>query len=443
MTLLISARALTKKIQSRKTIGLVFFQVGVLFLASAPSLSFLLLIIASIIGSIKREDKFLHDKFNRPLILASILMVANCLFISMGVENFNISNTSLAWIGLLNWVPFFWCFWSFQIYLDKAPQRLQTARLFIIGSMPILFSGFTQYFLNWYGPYQLFNKLIIWYQRPLLEESGITSLFNNYNYAGAWLGIVLPLCVTLLIKDKNKISQLIISIIIFSFIYMIILTTSRNALISIAITSIILAPIKKFKIYFFSFFLGLGLSLINIIPLLSLNLQNLIFEFIPSSLLQKTSINALSNITTFPRVEIWTKALKLIKSNPFIGYGGGSFSDLYNISEGKYESIQHTHNILLEIAFNYGLPCAILIVGMIFFILFKNIKLYFFKRNIDLGRSNYDFFNFNKAWITSFLIFFFLHMFDITYYDGRISILAWILLAGMRQIIKENNALDN
>ena len=48
-------------------------------------------------------------------------------------------------------------------------------------------------------------------------------------------------------------------------------------------------------------------------------------------------------------------------------------------------------------------------------------------------------FKFDYAWITSFIVFFFLHMFDITYFDGRVSLLAWILLAGIRQIIKEKN----
>ena len=43
----------------------------------------------------------------------------------------------------------------------------------------------------------------------------------------------------------------------------------------------------------------------------------------------------------------------------------------------------------------------------------------------------------DDAWITSFIIFFFMHMLDITYFDGRISLLIWIILAGMRQIIRE------
>ena len=52
--------------------------------------------------------------------------------------------------------------------------------------------------------------------------------------------------------------------------------------------------------------------------------------------------------------------------------------------------------------------------------------------NFDLAIRRFD-----KAWIISFIIFFLIHIFDITYFDGRISTLAWILLSGMRSIIRE------
>ena len=154
-------------------------------------------------------------------------------------------------------------------------------------------------------------------------------------------------------------------------------------------------------------------------------------------LLDKTSFASLSRINSFPRVEIWTKSLKLIKANLFTGYGGGSFSDLYNLSDGKFEGIQHSHNIFLEIAFSSGLPVSILISATMIFILYQNSKIFILNKSKDLLKKDDEFFHINKAWIISFLIFFFLHLFDITYFDGRISILAWILLAGMRQIIKE------
>ena len=170
----------------------------------------------------------------------------------------------------------------------------------------------------------------------------------------------------------------------------------------------------------------------------SAHIQNSIFTFFPSSLLQKTSLNSNIELLSFPRIELWLKAIKLIKSNLLVGYGGGSFSNLYATNNGQFEGIQHSHNLILEIAFNYGLPSSLLIVGGMLFLLFKSsnsFKLY--KREVLLKTKN-KLFEFNNAWVTSFIIFIFLHMFDITYFDGRISVVAWILLAGMRQIIEEN-----
>ena len=218
---------------------------------------------------------------------------------------------------------------------------------------------------------------------------------------------------------------------------MIVLTTSRNSLVCVAIAICILAPWNKFKFGFISLsFIG-GICLINLIPFLSLSVQNSIYKFIPSSLLVKTSIATLSDMSSFPRLEIWTKSLDLIRSNLFIGYGGGSFSSIYNINNGKFEGIQHTHNIFLELAFNYGIIASILITSTMLFILFKCSKKYIFNKRDSYLKINTEGYDFNKPWITSFLIFFFLHLFDITYFDGRISLLSWILLAGMLQIIKE------
>ena len=105
-----------------------------------------------------------------------------------------------------------------------------------------------------------------------------------------------------------------------------------------------------------------------------------------------------------------------------MGYGGGSFSDLYYLNNGQFEGMQHSHNIILEIAFNYGLPSSFLIIGGMLFILIKSYNGFKFnRRESHLEIKNY-FHEFDNAWITSFIIFLFLHMFDITYFDGRISL---------------------
>ena len=421
-------------------IGLRLFHIGIILLAAAPSISFLLLTISSIFGGFKRKESYFNDKYNIPFLLASILMIINCVLITIRAELINNQDPSLAWIGTLNWIPFFWCFWSFQIYLKSGMLRIQAAKYFLIGSLPVLFSGFTQYFLGWYGPYSILNKLIIWYQRPLSEGAGVTGLFNNYNYSGAWLSIVLALIIGLYFREENnKTSKFITLIVIFSFIYMIILTTSRNALLTVLITLIVLVPIKKFKFFFLSIFATLWVLIANLIPILPSNFQNSLFTFFPSSLLEKTTLNSISEIASFPRIELWLKSIKLIKSNLFMGYGGGSFSDLYYLNNGQFEGMQHSHNIILEIAFNYGLPSSFLIVGGMLFIVIKCAYGFIYNKRKNFSGIKKSIFKFDYAWLTSFTVFLFLHMFDITYFDGRVSLISWILLAGLRQIIRENN----
>ena len=135
--------------------GLRVFQIGVLFLASAPVIAFMLLIISSIISSFNRSDNYFKDKYNYPLIFVSLLMIINCLIVSLNSNSY-LYETSNIWIGLSNWIPFFWCFWAFQPYLKNSRLRVQISKIFIIGSFPVLLSGFSQYFLKLYGPYSFF-----------------------------------------------------------------------------------------------------------------------------------------------------------------------------------------------------------------------------------------------------------------------------------------------
>ena len=44
----------------------------------------------------------------------------------------------------------------------------------------------------------------------------------------------------------------------------------------------------------------------------------------------------------------------------------------------------------------------------------------------------------DKFWWTSSFIMLFMHLSDITYYDGRISILFWLFLSGLVMNIKES-----
>ncbi len=415
-----------------KNLGLKLFRLGIFLLATAPSISFLLLLFSTFGALFNREDNFLDDKYNWLLILSSFLMIFNCFFISTDLVKIPELEKPLIWIGLLNWLPLFWCFWSFQNYLKTKIDRLVTAKLFVIGSIPVLISGFCQKFLGLYGPYKFFNNLIIWYQRPLGDDGGISGLFNNQNYAGAWLCIIFPLCLGFLFKNNNKLFLKFINFsVVISFVIMIILTTSRSAILAIIISYLVFEKFNKNKI------LGIFISIIStillskILILINIDIQKYITEYLPPGILNKLNHFSLSNLDTLPRFEIWSKSISFINQNLFFGYGPGSFPKMYSLLNGNFEGTQHTHNIFLELAFNHGILVAFLILFTMISILITASKKFFFQVNKDLSLID-------KAWIISFANFLIIHLFDITYFDGRISILSWTLLAGLRKMTQNS-----
>ena len=141
---------------------------------------------------------------------------------------------------------------------------------------------------------------------------------------------------------------------------MIVLTSSRGAILSIFTSIFLFTKSIKNKVYVLISLFSIQIIL-NLIPRLALNIQSIIYTFLPFELIKKASLIKLSSSEIFPRIEIWSKSFELIKSNLITGYGAGSFKNLYAISNGSFGNIQHSHNIFLEIAINHGIPSSIII----------------------------------------------------------------------------------
>ena len=221
---------------------------------------------------------------------------------------------------------------------------------------------------------------------------------------------------------------------------MIILTTSRAAILAIFISLFLSSDVIKNKFLAFISLLSIPLIL-NLIKVYSLNFQSKFFNFVPfESLIKKASLTNFLNIQLDPRIEIWQKSLEIIKSNLLTGYGAGSFELLYKQANGAIGEIFHSHNIFFELAISHGLPSSLIIFFTMIYIVIFSWKINF----NQLGKNSEGdivFKNFDKAWIISFIIFFLIHIVDITYFDGRISTISWILLTGMVCIIKSKKGL--
>ena len=114
--------------------------------------------------------------------------------------------------------------------------------------------------------------------------------------------------------------------------------------------------------------------------------------------------------------------------------GGGSFPDIYIYETGLWKG--HAHNLVLELFVSYGVPAGIIILLPITYLFIRSSKAIIFNKLIETSI-------FDKAWVISIMLFLLSQLVDVQYFDGRISITFWILLAGAKKIIDEDKLSRN
>ena len=418
------------KKRTLKECGNFLFLCGIFFLPSTLFIGFLLLLPASIIGFFLQKDPYFKDRWNCSLISFGALIILSTLLQNLVFFNpyDSIWDPKLSIIGLGNWLPFIWFFWTFQPYLNSKYARKSFSLILIAGSFPVLITGYGQYFFNWNGPFETLNGLIIWYQRPIEIPGGLSGLFNNQNYAGTWLNFVWPFCIVLFMEKGNSFfKRIIIFGLLFSVGFASFLTFSRNAWLGL-ITSLSIISVKK----------SIVIALITI-TIISIFLLSTIFNgellhsmknWFPQKILLEFSKDGYIGLDT-TRSEIYTSALLLIKENPIFGIGAASFPEIFNLQTGFWKG--HTHNLLLELAISYGLPATIIIFITFSLIIILSGKIIFFQKRLDIISS------FDKALWASIFFFLISQLADIQYFDGKISLIAWILIAALKNIIDKSN----
>ena len=155
-------------------------------------------------------------------------------------------------------------------------------------------------------------------------------------------------------------------------------------------------------------------------------------SIIPSRIYTLFPEIGLNNISSYPRINKWIASFSFISKNPIFGWGAASFPILYSL---KGEIFGHAHNLPIEVAISYGILPSLIIFsfyGAILYLSFRKISRLFSKNSLKIG-----YFLNTKAWFASSLIFLLSHLFDIQYFDARISTLCWVFLAGLRCFLKE------
>ena len=420
-------------------IGNALFLIGIFFLPSALPLGIIFLLTAIIISFCFTKENFFQNRWNLILFLCLILIIFSTIYSSIlnPAESLIDFDKSTIWLNLFNWVPIYFFFIGFQIYMKSEKQKLLFQKVLIAGTVPVIVSCIMQKFLNIYGPFETLFGTIVWFNYKHAAEQA-SGLFNNPNYLGMWLTLCLPFSLSALKLEKSSfLNSIIIYLINILIIYFAFATFSRNAFIGIVLSLFFIIERRKLILFSISFFLSLfvfSYVLPDFLNIFQINFS----ELSDSNTFQKFS--SLQFSPNNPRIAIWSNAIDFISMRPLFGWGPGSFPHVFY--ENAYLEIpltkyQHTHNLILELAYNFGIPIAFLIVSTIFSIFMNTFK------KINSLNKLLNLYSLNKPILASFSIFLIAHLTDITYYDGKLSILFSVLLAGLKNVIDENNELNN
>jgi putative inorganic carbon (HCO3(-)) transporter len=231
-------------------------------------------------------------------------------------------------------------------------SRKLIALLFGITAAAVVLAGIAPFSVNWSVGKLPFIPSFVYDRSVMLVED-----FIHPNVLGGSLALLLPLTMAWLLFDHRRMSWLVrigAGLAVLAAGSVLILTAARGA------------------------WLGLGGALLVLIFLrwrwgwvvllaASLALVGLAYQFGPQGLVEfLASNNAISGLDG--RVEIWSRAIFMIQDFPFTGIGMGSFG---NVADTLYPfflnsaSIQHAHNLFLQVAVDLGLPGLIAWLSML------------------------------------------------------------------------------
>jgi O-antigen ligase len=147
------------------------------------------------------------------------------------------------------------------------------------------------------------------------------------------------------------------------------------------------------------------------------SLQQWAQVLLPDSVRQRLLDNQSKQSLT--RLAQWQFGLQLIADRPWFGWGAAAFSVLYPIhAQRKWHG--HSHNLPLELSVSHGLPVALLVVGTVLVLVLVALR----RGMLRAGPMD-------RAWWSAVVVLVTMHATDLPFFDSRLNILGWVLLAGL------------
>lgn len=340
--------------------------------------------------AINKNFKLKYFKTNA-WVLMFALVIGICAVTSISLEESR--NIALLMIAFVL---------SYFVVINTIENEKQFKFILYIFSIAAVITAF-------YGLYQyMFGDLYsqAWLDKEMFEDikMRVYSTFENPNVYGEYLILAIPIIAGLLWTEKGIFKKLFWLGSLGVTMLALALTFSRGCWLGIILAIGLLAIMIDRR------FILLGIVALLFLPFV-----------LPESIINRfLSIGDMGDSSTSYRVYIWMGTLAMLADYWFSGIGLGitSFNTIYPIYSYNDISAPHSHNLYLQLVVEFGIVGLIVFLGMLYNFYKETIISICKKKNILTSSL--------IAGVSGFML---QSMFDHTWYNYRVVLIFWIIIA--------------
>lgn len=340
--------------------------------------------------AINKNFKLKYFKTNA-WVLMFALVIGICAVTSISLEESR--NIALLMIAFVL---------SYFVVINTIENEKQFKFILYIFSIAAVITAF-------YGLYQyMFGDLYsqAWLDKEMFEDikMRVYSTFENPNVYGEYLILAIPIIAGLLWTEKGIFKKLFWLGSLGVTMLALALTFSRGCWLGIILAIGLLAIMIDRR------FILLGIVVLLFLPFV-----------LPESIINRfLSIGNMGDSSTSYRVYIWMGTLAMLADYWFSGIGLGitSFNTIYPIYSYNNISAPHSHNLYLQLVVEFGIVGLIVFLEMLYNFYKETIISICKKKNILTSSL--------IAGVSGFML---QSMFDHTWYNYRVVLIFWIIIA--------------
>lgn len=371
-----------------------------------------------------------RELLKRPLIWG-LMLLSLWLLLTAALAEYQ----KPAWLGIANFIPFFIVFTGFNVLLETPSQLRRLAWLAVASAIPVAILGIGQIGLGWTTPEAL-KPLLGW----VLVEGGnpdgrLAAVFMYTNIAAAYLLVMFTFALGLWTEayrwQRQQFWQWLgLTAVIILFAIAIALTSSRNAwAIALLVTTIYVIYLRWYWLLALG---GVAVAAVAGSAFAPSPIQDWLRIIVPRYFWARLSDEMYTRPVETLRTTQWEFTWDLIQQHPVFGWGLRNFTPLYK--EQMEIWLGHPHNLPLMLSAEIGVPGVLLLLILVGGAIGRASLLLSLWPTLAPTPGTQQWQQDHLILLTFIVAFGAIVLFnllDVTLFDLRMNLLAWLLLAGI------------